>query len=389
MKILHIGKFYPPYHGGMENYLRDLSEEQAKKGHQVTVWVHNHQWQNLTSKTTKTVVKGVQLIRQKSLKPLLFTPIMLGFGRQLKDIIKEQSPDLIHLHWPNPSLFKLLLHKSTFSIPWVISWHSDMVTTRSSVMMKLIYWFIKPLESLLIKRASSLLVSTQTYANHSKQLSKYASKAKVIPLGMASAEIDQLELSASSLVFQETEQKWQANQLRLLHIGRLTFYKNQKFLIDAMSALLDTQLLVVGEGGLYQELNDQIIELGLAESVELLGAVEWSQAHALLASCEIFCMASDDRAESFGVVLIEAMYHDRIILVPDTAGSGMQWLAANYNKGFVYKSNDQGDFVAKVSFIRENFAKIMSKPKQFNYQIKHIAEFIEQHYQTIQTGDEP
>ena len=383
MKILHIGKFYPPFNGGMENYLCDLAVAQVQQGHEVTVWVHNHEWQVLTSNTAEVEMDGVQLIRQKSLKPLFFTPIMLGFGCQLKKILKEQTPDLIHLHWPNPSLFKLLLYKQARKIPWVISWHSDMVTSHSSQLMKLIYWLIKPLESLLVKRAKSLLVSTQAYANHSKQLSSHSHKTVVIPLGMAVTEIERLDLSSESLTFQDAEKKWHGNQLRLFHLGRLTFYKNQQFLIAAMKDLVDTQLLIAGEGNLYQKLNDQIKQSKLNDSVRLLGGIDRSQVHGLFVSCDIFCMASHDRAESFGVVLLEAMYHDKIILVPDTVGSGMRWLAENYYKGFVYESNDCEDFALKVNHIRDNMVEIMKKPKQFQYQIKHIAELIEQHYRII------
>jgi len=388
MKILHIGKFYPPFHGGMENYLCDLAVAQVQQGHQVTVWVHNHEWESLTSDTDEALIDGVQLIRQKCLKPLLFTPIMLGFGSRLKKIIGEQSPDLIHLHWPNPSLFKLLLYRSAGKIPWVISWHSDMVTSHSSQLMKLIYWFIKPLESLLVKRAKSLLVSSQAYANHSKQLSHFSNKTAVIPLGIASAEIEGLDLGKSSLIVQQAEKKWQINQLRLFHLGRLTFYKNQQFLIEALKNLSDTHLLIAGEGGLYEKLNDQIKQSKLSDHVQLLGGIDRSQVHGLFASCDIFCMASHDRAESFGVVLLEAIYHNRIILVPNTVGSGMGWLAENYNKGFVYESNNHKDFALKVNYIRSNMVEIMKKPKQFQYQINHIAETIEQHYKTILSGDE-
>ncbi|VAW47920.1 hypothetical protein MNBD_GAMMA02-918 [hydrothermal vent metagenome] len=372
----------------MENYLRDLAQAQALQGHEVTAWVHNHDWQKLISKTTTSLDGDVKLVRQKSLKPLLFTPVMLDFGNQLKQILNQQTPDVIHLHWPNPSLFKLLLHKSARNIPWVISWHSDMVTTHSSKLMKLIYWFIKPLESILIKRASSLLVSTQSYANHSKQLSKHVKKTTVIPLGMATTEIADLDINPSSAIFQQVEKNWPAKHFRLFHLGRLTFYKNQRFLIDAMQSLPDAHLLIAGEGQLQQKLEGQIKQLSLTDRVTLLGGIDWPQVHALFASCEVFCMASHDRAESFGVVLLEAMYHDKIILVPDTAGSGMQWLAVNYNKGFVYQANDRDDFVAKVQFIRQNFTDIITKPKQFNYQIQHIAEYIQQHYMTILTGDE-
>ena len=258
MKILHIGKFYPPFHGGMENYLQDLAQAQAHQGHEVTVWVHNHDWHNgghwrkLSSKTIQSQDGEVKLIRQKSLKPILFTPIMLGFGRQLKKILKEQPPDVIHLHWPNPSLFKLLMHPSAGKIPWVISWHSDMVTSHSSTPMKMIYWFIKPLETLLIKRTSRMLVSTRAYANHSKQLRKFNHKTTVIPLGMVTTDIENLTLDSSSEVYQQAEHSWQDQQFRLYHLGRLTFYKNQKFLIEAMQSLPEAQLLIVGEGQLRQ-----------------------------------------------------------------------------------------------------------------------------------------
>ena len=388
MKILHIGKFYPPFHGGMEHYLQDLARAQVKQGHEVTVWVHNHEWHKLSSKTITSLDGEVKLIRQKSLKPLLFTPIMLGFGRQLKKIISQQQPDIIHLHWPNPSLFKLLITNSTSDVPWVISWHSDMVSKNSARLMKLVYWFIKPLESMLIKRASSLLVSTQSYANHSKQLKKHSHKTEVIPLGIATTEIDNLAIDSSSRIYHQVEKSWKPNQFRLFHLGRLTYYKNQRFLIEAMQFVSEAQLLIAGEGQLQQKLEAQTNQLNLNDKVKLLGGLDWLQAHAFFASCDVFCMASHDRAESFGVVLLEAMYHDKIILVPDTAGSGMQWLAVNYNKGFVYQSNEMGDYTAKINFIRQNFTEIMAKPKQFKFQIQHVADSISDHYKTILTGDE-
>ncbi len=387
MNILHIGKFYPPYYGGMENYLCDLAEAQAVQGHRVVVWVHNHEWRGLTSYTNVSRVRRVKLIRQKSLKPLFFTPIMLGFKRQMKRIIAEEKPDLIHLHWPNPSLFKLLLNRPARQIPWVISWHSDMVTSYSSYVLKLVYLLIKPFESMLVKHGRSLLVSTQAYADYSKQLRQHTEKTHVIPLGISTQHIDELKTNPESKNYFRATEHWQVNQFKLFHLGRLTFYKNQKFLINAMRNLPKAQLLIAGKGQLQDQLNKQIIELDLSSQVKLLGGVDIEQAHALFDSCDIFCMASHDRAESFGVVLLEAMYHNKVILVPDTAGSGMSWLADNYPKGFVYKNKDCDDFVAKVEFIRQNFNEIMSEPSEFGFQMKHIVESVGQHYQTVLSGE--
>lgn len=383
MNILHIGKFYPPFYGGMENYLSDLANEQALQGHQVTVWVHNHQWGSLTSANHQSQDGKVKVIRQKSLKPFLFAPVMLGFRRQLKKILEEHQPDIIHLHWPNPSLFHLLLIKRVKQIPWMISWHSDMVTENSNWLMRLIYKFIKPLESKLVKQAEEVLVSSQNYADYSKQLKRFADKTKVIPLGMRTELLNQLVKNQTEAESQWAESQWDDGQFRLFHLGRLTFYKNQKMLIDAMPMLTDSQLVIVGDGQLKNQLKQHVQQTGTAAQVRLLGSQSLQHVHALFACSQVFCMASHDRAESFGVVLLEAMYHNKIILVPDTPGSGMSWLADNYNKGFIFKANDQTDFVEKLNRIKRNFTEISQRPYQFNYKMSDIESLISAQYQTI------
>ena len=40
MRILHVGKFYPPVAGGMERFLKDLVDAQRAAGHEVAVLVH-------------------------------------------------------------------------------------------------------------------------------------------------------------------------------------------------------------------------------------------------------------------------------------------------------------------------------------------------------------
>jgi hypothetical protein len=43
MRILHIGKYYPPVTGGMERFLADLVAAQRAEGHDVEVLVHQHE----------------------------------------------------------------------------------------------------------------------------------------------------------------------------------------------------------------------------------------------------------------------------------------------------------------------------------------------------------
>ncbi|MCX7553951.1 glycosyltransferase [Marinicella sp. S1101] len=379
MKILHIGKFYPPYHGGMENYLCDLAEAQVSQGNEVIVWVHNHDWSWFKSKTQSTDVNGVRVIRQSALKPFLFTPIMLSFRRQLKHLMVEEKPDVIHLHWPNPSLFFLLNFKLAKTVPWLMSWHSDMVTENSRWLMRFIYRCIKPLENRLLNKTERILVSTQAYADHSPQLGVNKYKTEVLPLGIDANKIAALHARPAA-------EQWPENKFRLFHLGRLTFYKNQAMLVDAMSLLNDAHLLIAGSGLLANQLADQI-KASAADNVELLGTQSWHQVHELYAGCDVFCMASNDRAESFGVVLLEAMLHEKIILVPDTQGSGMQYLAEKYPKGFVYQANNPADFVEKIKHIQAHLTEINQKSYDFDYSIDQVAKQIQIQYQKLISGE--
>jgi len=375
MHVLHIGKFYPPFHGGMESWLFDLANEQVKQGMKVTVLVHNHNWGMLKSPTISNLENDIKLIRQQTWRPVFHTPLMRGINKQINQIIATDPPNLIHLHWPNPSLFYLLLNSRAKRIPWVVSWHADMVTENSSWLMRLIYRIIRPLETRVLKQCKSIVVSSQAYLNHSKPLLANAHKVSVIPLGISVHQLKQFQPDEDFI-----NTSWQTNQFRLFNLGRLTYYKNQQMLIHAMKSLADCQLIIAGDGKLAAPLAKLTASLRVSNEVKLIGKQSWQHIHSLFASCDVFCLASHDRAESFGVVLLEAMYHNKIILVADTPGSGMQWLAKNYNKGFVFIANNESDYVDKIRYIQNNYVSIMQRPYQFNYNINQIAKLISEHY---------
>jgi glycosyltransferase involved in cell wall biosynthesis len=97
------------------------------------------------------------------------------------------------------------------------------------------------------------------------------------------------------------------NDLFLLSVGRLAFQKGQDVLIDAVPGLLrhHTNLTVnlCGDGPLADNLRTQIVNLGVAEHVKLLGT--WSNVAPLLAIADIFILPS--RSEGLSRALLEAM----------------------------------------------------------------------------------
>ncbi len=345
MKIIHIGKYYPPFHGGMENYLNDLAEQQTQS-HDVTAIVHNHKFKRLFSLEKTENINKVKVIRLKTLRPILFTPLMLGLNKVVKRLLNNQHKDnIIHISWPNPSALLLLFNKSAKKTPWVIQWQSDMVTQNSSWLLKSAYFLFKPFEKKLLKQASAIIVSSQEYLNYSNALEKYKEKCHIIPLGQK-----QKPATFSQQDKKWAQDLWQAAQYKVYHIGRLTFYKNQKLLIAAAKLLPEAKFIITGSGDLESKLK-QLIEENQLENVVLTGSLSHNKLLALLATCDAFCLPSNDRAESYGMVLIEALALHKNIIVSNLKGSGMRWIASTTPLGHVFDCNDAGDLVNKIKQI--------------------------------------
>ena len=93
---------------------------------------------------------------------------------------------------------------------------------------------------------------------------------------------------------------------RILHVGRLSYQKNQLFLINAFAQIAssnpDWVLSLVGEGEKRAEIEQRIHDLNLDEKVELVGAVtdvdEWYKKSAFLAFPSLW--------EGFPNALVEA-----------------------------------------------------------------------------------
>ena len=69
LKVLHVGKYYPPYRGGMESFLADLVEQQRASGIDARAVVHGDPLPD----------DPPWLIRVPVQVTLVFAPIAVGF----------------------------------------------------------------------------------------------------------------------------------------------------------------------------------------------------------------------------------------------------------------------------------------------------------------------
>lgn len=104
----------------------------------------------------------------------------------------------------------------------------------------------------------------------------------------------------------EIEAAWGAADGRVIHVGSLKREKNQALLIRGFAKLRElraAKLMILGSGGLEQELKDLAQSLGVADEVVFAGHVPdpWPY----YASADLFVLSSD--YEGYPMVLVEAM----------------------------------------------------------------------------------
>ena len=180
MRILHIGKFYPPFHGGMENFLAALIESQVSSGHEVAALVHAHTPTGLSFPPYSSDVLP-WIIRAPCYGRLLYAPISPAFPFWLARTLRDFCPDILHFHLPNTSAFWALASSRSWKVPWVIHWHSDVVASKIDHRLKLAYRFYRPFEQAMLKRANAIVVTSPPYLESSLALRDWRAKCHVVP----------------------------------------------------------------------------------------------------------------------------------------------------------------------------------------------------------------
>jgi rhamnosyl/mannosyltransferase len=388
LKILQVGKYFSPFSGGLENYMRDAMVALARRGIDSVALVHRH---SLSLRTQEEVftASGYEfpLTRTALWARFLFTPISPGFPWHLSRIIKATKPDILHLHMPNASVFWALLLPSARRIPWVVHWHADVVTSAQGRWMKLFYKLYQPFEHAVLKRARSIVATSEPYQESSQPLKKWLSKCHVVPLGVDTeryrATTDTKNAKDDGVLSAQS----QTPTLQILAVGRLTYYKGFRYLIEAAAQVPGIHINLVGRGELTEQLKTQVASLGLQEKVSFLSTLSDEELAHQMKTCDCLCLPSIERTEAFGMVLLEAMYFGKATIIGDVKGSGMGWVVDDGVTGIKVKPADAdalAEAIRRLATDRSELASMGKKGKEkFNrqFEINHAVEGLVKVYQ--------
>ena len=294
MKIAHVASVFPPYHSGISNVCYHNALEQAKIGHQVTVYTADYgcfevSHQNLNIKRMEA-------------------PFRIGNAPFLPQLLDIKDVDIIHLHYPFPFGQEFTwISARRRGIPYVVTHHLDLI---GDGLRKLPFQlYTRTFANAFIRSAAKIILVTEDHGLHSQFADYYqknAEKIVAVPNG-----VDTATFNSSTISHQFREQLSESQKNRIIGLtvtalDRAHHFRRIDVLLHATAALPDVFLLIVGDGELRPQYESLAKDLGIVTRVKFLGEMGHDRLAEIYAAADFFVLPSHIQ-ESFGMVLLEAM----------------------------------------------------------------------------------
>lgn len=311
--------------GGAERQVVDLANRLARRGHEVAI----------AYMVGKVEVRPGSTV---ALFPLGFNKSLFGLVRgyfRFCRLVRQWCPDVIHSHMVHANLLTRLVRIGAPMRRLVCTAHN---TNEGGYWVNLAY------------RLTDRLADIST--NVSQEAVEAFERNGAVPPGRMLAVHNGIDLrlfnNDAQLRAKARERLFpNRNRRLLLSVGRLAEQKNHDGLLHAFAILAkrydDVDLWIAGDGPLRAAIQQQCMNLGLANRVSLLGS-RWDVPD-LMRAADVFVLAS--HFEGFGLVVAEAMASGALVVATDAGGvaevmAGTGLLVAVDDEAALSDALDQG-----------------------------------------------
>ena len=268
MKVAVLIDTWFPFIGGGQVNAWEISRRLAQKGVSIDIIARNNGKDQQAQVKNLTIYKlGPRSAPRNSLSKIIFLTRAFFF------ILKRDS-DLVHAHAFLPGIVAKLLMIFK-GVPAVFTVHGTSINTELNNPIS--RW----LEKFIL---TQIRYSTQiTVSRDFLKIKNINKKVIYIPNGIDTRRFDKIQVSKSQ-------------DPTLIFVGRLHPQKNLKSLIKAVSQVRQEipriRLLIVGEGDLKKELQEQVKRLNLNKNVKFLGEKIGDDLIRLYKSSHLFILPS-------------------------------------------------------------------------------------------------
>ena len=357
---LFTERIYPYYTGGSEKVMYDYARILAQR-YQVTVFTSFDQG------SAKQVLSNVEFIYiSKKVKEskrngnhsitgiLLFSVAAFLHRRKIKDF-DIVILDSIHYFYPIP-LLRFLKRKNG---KVVTIFHEAWYKYRKSgaVLPPLSYFMGLSIKRLIHYSDAIISVSEPTAKSLINNYKANKDRVVTIPLG-----IDYRNIADRHLYKNIFERKYD-----LAFVGRFAEIKRIEDIVDAVSILVKKgkvlEVALIGDGPQKILIQRKIDNLGLNDSIHVLGFLNENEKYATIADSKIFILPSE--REGFSLSTLEAMALGCIPIVSKPKFEeifGVSHFVKNGQNGLYYDVGNVNELVRAISICLNNLdmSKIMS-----------------------------
>ena len=287
--------------GGVTAHVTQLARELGRSGHEVQVLApHSPSRESQDADLHVPLGRSVPLpsggsIARVSLSWWLYPKV--------RALLRKEQFDVIHLHEPMAPILPLCVLEFSDSV--------NVGTFHASYARQHLYRITHP----IIKRWQQRLhgniavsPAARRYVNNT-----FPGDYEIIPNG-----IDFKHFSTNVAPMPQ----YQDGKINILFVGRLEKRKGLRYLLEAYGKLKwdlpNIRLIVVGPGNPDKE-SYRVMSSQNLQDVEFVGRVSYDDLPRYYASADIFCSPATG-AESFGIVLLEAMSAGKPVVASDIEG---------------------------------------------------------------------
>jgi len=301
VKIAMVSPYDFTWPGGVTAHVAQLARELGRSGHEVQVLApHSPSRESQDADLHVPLGRSVPLpsggsIARVSLSWWLYPKV--------RALLRKEQFDVIHLHEPMAPILPLCVLEFSDSV--------NVGTFHASYARQHLYRITHP----IIKRWQQRLhgniavsPAARRYVNNT-----FPGDYEIIPNG-----IDFKHFSTNMAPMPQ----YQDGKINILFVGRLEKRKGLRYLLEAYGKLKwdlpNIRLIVVGPGNPDKE-SYRVMSSQNLQDVEFVGLVSYDDLPRYYASADIFCSPATG-AESFGIVLLEAMSAGKPVVASDIEG---------------------------------------------------------------------
>lgn len=360
MHVLQTPVRYPPYIGGVESHVHDLSRNLVDLGHEVTVVCANEQ----TEGRKEECVDGVDVRRLPTVGKVAKTNITPSLPVEL--LRTARAADVIHTHLPTPwSADWSALAGAITDTPVVVTYHNDIVGDGFANHVARAY--NASALRVTLRLADRVIATQPEYVDQSPVLDSVREKVEIIRNGVDTDVFRPVDV--------DTEHRRRlglsADRDTIFFLSVLDEYHRYKGLDDllrAVASIVDRQkptprmaadggtmaggeapprLVVGGDGELVNEYRELAAELGVEDHVRFLGRVSDDDLQRLYSAADLFALPSTSSdQEGFGLVVLEALACETPVVTTDVVGVADR--IATDGLGAIVETNDPSSLARTI-----------------------------------------